>query len=136
MANPTSLSNFRNLEEYQRSVRQAGHRVYHHLTESQKSELKHMLREEMNRTPPATSSSRSNSNSWTSTLEHTAQELIRAKNDKGDIIDANGLVEEVLPLAHSSIPPAVRQKLFARIFEMTNASAIVGAAGEQTLRPS
>jgi CCR4-NOT transcriptional regulation complex NOT5 subunit len=130
MASTTSLSNFRNLEEYQRSVRQAGHRVYHHLSEAQKNELKKILRDEMNKSNVSASSS-NNNHSWTSTLEQTAQELIRAKNEKGDVIDANALVEEVLPVAHASIPAAVRQKLFATIFEMTNATAVIGTVGDK-----
>jgi hypothetical protein len=132
MASTTSLSNFRNLEEYQRSVRQAGHRVYHHLSEAQKNELKKILRDEMNKSnAPSSASSSNNNHSWTSTLEQTAQELIRAKNEKGDVIDANALVEEVLPVAHASIPAVVRQKLFATIFEMTNATSVIRTAGDK-----
>lgn len=125
-AGSSSLSSFRNLEEYQRSVRQAGHRVYHHLTEAQKAELKAMLRDEMHRANAAPQDAHTSaSSSWTGTLEESAQRVIREKNERGEVVDANSVVEEVLPIAHSSIPAALRQKLFARIFEMTNASGIV-----------
>jgi hypothetical protein len=127
----SALSSFRNLEEYQRSVRQAGHRVYHHLTDIQKTELKQMILEEMNRVPPLglTSSDEKiadddkNNTSWRSSLQRTTQELIRTKNEQGETVDANALVEEVLPIAHASIPVALRQKLFSKIFEMTNAGS-------------
>lgn len=121
----STLNSFRTLEEYQVSVRQAGARVYHHLTEAQKSELKSMILHSLDKPLSTTTSNDATagtSSSWKDFVEKTTEEIIIRKVESGEAVDANAVVDEVLPLAHARVPEEVRRELFLRISQLASSA--------------
>ncbi len=102
-----------------------GARVFHKLTPQQRDELRQFLLSAL--TSPSdpqplspTRDSGGQSSSWKSTVEDATSAAIdrRASASDSGEVSAQDVVDDVLPLAHAAVPPAVRRELFLRIKAM------------------
>lgn len=111
------------MDSYQQSVRQAGSRVFHRLTEPQRAELKAVLADALvqpqDDAPPPTSPI-AQGDSWKEHVRRITEEVVKRKIEAGEDIDPNQVVEEIMPMAHAALPAEARRQLFAKIFSMTS----------------
>ena len=107
-------------------VKQMGARVYHKLSQHQRDELRSFLlaamsaaSDESTGLSPMKSIQEGGGKSWKEAVEEATSLAIERRASTQDAsLDAADVVQEVLPIAHASVPAAVRRELFLRIKTM------------------